>query len=297
MYKNLFKHTGLSLERLRSFCLVVEAGGFNKAAGENEYKQSQYSRQIADLEKFFGCSLFLREGRTSKLTLQGKSLLEISKHFFSELELFKTAVSENKINLVISAGHSVINFFLTSDIKRTLQDTCKTVTFKATSTEESIKSLLSYESHFAIVGKKITNKDLEITKLISSPLVMVYSEKYKANFYTGENLEKLAKNPTAILAGIGSYKKNVLSLFKEKNLNVVLEAPYFSALKTYAEHGLAVAYIPEYCVTTKDHPILMTKSFKDLFNITRDLYLVYRKNVVAQNETMKELAGVFKNAN
>jgi len=273
--------------------MVVQAGGFNKAAGDNEYKQSQYSRQIADLEKFFGCRLFYREGRTSRLTPEGAKLLEISKLFFSELELFKTAVSGQKIDLVISAGHSVINFFLTADINKKLQQLSKTVSFKATTTEESVQDVLSYESHFAIVGKKTPNKNLKTIKLLSSPAIMVYSKEHRDKFYTGENLSKLAGNPTAMLAGSGEYKKGILKVFKGNTLNIISEAPYFSAIKTYALQGQAVAYIPEYCLTEEDRSYLETYPFKDLSMVTRDLFLVYRKNVVSQSDLLEKIAEVF----
>jgi DNA-binding transcriptional LysR family regulator len=293
MYKTLFSTSGLSLDRLRSFCAVAEAGGFNKAAGSKAYKQSQYSRQIAELEKFFDCRLFYREGRTSRLSPNGEKLLTLSKAFLSELELFKTGVSGEKFDLVISTGHSVINFYLSPAINKDLLAMAKSVSFRATSTEESVHDVLSYESHFAIVGQEISNKDLEVIKLLSSPAVMIYSKAHMDKFYIGNDPKKLGANATVLLTGTGSFKKNIISLFKGKHLNVVAEAPYFSALKNYARQGQAVAYIPEYCVTEEDNHHIGRHTFRKLSQITRDLFLVYRKNVVAQNMKLKKITEIF----
>ena len=54
MFRDLFQTTGLTLERLHSFLMVAEAGGVTKAAGGDPNRQSLFSRQIKELEEFFG---------------------------------------------------------------------------------------------------------------------------------------------------------------------------------------------------------------------------------------------------
>jgi len=85
---DLFAQTGLSLERLRAFCLVAEAGGVTKAAGDAS-KQPLLSRQLKELEVYFGVELFQRTGRTMTLTGPGKSLYRIGKSYFGALSDFK----------------------------------------------------------------------------------------------------------------------------------------------------------------------------------------------------------------
>ena len=45
MFEKLFAHSGLSLDRLRSFLEIVTAGGISAAAKGDSNRQSQYSRQ------------------------------------------------------------------------------------------------------------------------------------------------------------------------------------------------------------------------------------------------------------
>ena len=53
-FARLFTVSGLSLDRLRTFLRVAEAGNLAKAAKGDATQQSQFSRQIKELEAFFG---------------------------------------------------------------------------------------------------------------------------------------------------------------------------------------------------------------------------------------------------
>ena len=293
MYKELFKTTGLSLERLHSFCLVAKACGFNKAAGDNQYKQSQYSKQIADLEKFFGCPLFLRKGRTIELTQEGIALLEIINSFFTQLEMFKASKRNQSLNITISAGQSVIDSVLPSLINKEAIKLTKSISFRSQTTEESIKDVLMYNSHFAIISRDIKNKDLLSTKILSSKTAMICKSRNKNNFYTGDKLGNLAKNPTIILTGSGKYRESLLQAFSKHNLNITFEVPSFFAMKTFTEKGNAISYLPEYCLTPSDKTSLSVFYPEALSKITRDLYIICRKNLISSNNTLKNLFEIF----
>jgi DNA-binding transcriptional LysR family regulator len=293
MYKNLFKNKGLSFDRLYSFCLVASAGGFNKAAGENPYKQSQYSKQISDLEKFFGCPLFYRKGKTIALTPQGKELFNLCISFFSQLEIFKSSKQGKKSKLVVSAGQSVIDFILSVIIDEDILELTESISYEAKSTDECIEDISDYHSHFAIVGKNVKQKDIASIKVLSSPTVIIYRKENNALFYFGNDRKKLAQNPTAILSGSGEYKSSLLKLFLKSKPNIVLEAPTFFALKSYVINGKAIAYIPEYCLTEYDKMKLSVISLPFLSTVKRDLYLIYRKNVIDRSKALSDLIKIF----
>jgi len=295
MYKDLFLTTGLSLERLHSFCLVVSAGGFNKAAGDNIYKQSQYSKQIAALEKFFGCPLFLRKGRKSELTKQGKTLFDLANGFFSQLEVFRNSASEEKLNLVISSGQSVIDFLLAPLFNKELFEKISSVSFQGKATEEALNDVLSYRAHFAIVGKQIKNKDVTTTKIISSKTVMIYKKERSGLFYIGSNLKKLSENLAVMLTGTGLYKQKLLKAFSKNTPKTLIEVPSFGAIKTYVMQHNVVSYVPEFCITDSDKEILATYSCNELSKITRDLFLIYRKNVLQYNEDLETIIALIIN--
>lgn len=74
MHERLFAQAGLSLERLRTFCEVAAAGGIAVAADNNPNRQSQFSRQLRELERFFGVELIYRGRGHLRLTAAGSEL-------------------------------------------------------------------------------------------------------------------------------------------------------------------------------------------------------------------------------
>jgi hypothetical protein len=82
MFTRLFAESGLSLDRLRALLEVGAAGSIVKAAGGDPVRQSQYSRQIKELEDFFRAQLIERQGKGTRLTSHGKELARISRFFY-----------------------------------------------------------------------------------------------------------------------------------------------------------------------------------------------------------------------
>ena len=70
---DLLARKGVSLDRLRAFLEVFEAGGIARAAPLRAVRQSQLSRQLKELETALGQALFVRAG-----SAPGWSLIAIS---------------------------------------------------------------------------------------------------------------------------------------------------------------------------------------------------------------------------
>jgi DNA-binding transcriptional LysR family regulator len=113
MFAELLQQRGLSLDRLQSFCLVAQAGGVTKAAKGDPAKQSLYSRQIKELEEYFGAELMRRKGRGIVLTAAGERLNVLARECFASLLDFKSGCKGLPVEIVIGAGESIIDWVLT----------------------------------------------------------------------------------------------------------------------------------------------------------------------------------------
>lgn len=109
---DLLSQSGLSLERLQSFCLVAAAGGVTKAAKGDAARQSQFSRQIKELEEFFGAELLRRSGRGVVLTAAGQSLHALAREQFAALGDFKAACGSEPVRLTLAAGDSWLHWMV-----------------------------------------------------------------------------------------------------------------------------------------------------------------------------------------
>ncbi len=104
MFARLFTAAGLSLDRLRALVEVGAAGSIAKAAGGDPIKQSQFSRQIKELEDFFQAKLVERHGKGIRLTPGGKELARISRFFLLGLSNFQHGCLAEEQTFRIGAG-------------------------------------------------------------------------------------------------------------------------------------------------------------------------------------------------
>jgi len=99
----------LSLERLRTFCEVADAGSMAKAANGDAVRQSQFSRQIKELEEHFGRRFTERSGRNVVLTAEGRELAALARQILAGLEAVHASSSGDISELVVlGAGESFL---------------------------------------------------------------------------------------------------------------------------------------------------------------------------------------------
>src|SRR3989442_5648156 len=108
MFAELLSEGGLSFDRLQSFCLVAQAGGVTKAAKGEPAKQSLFSRQIKELEEFFGTELVRRKGHGIVLTQAGERLNRLAREGFAALVDFKSECRGLPVGVVVWAGGRII---------------------------------------------------------------------------------------------------------------------------------------------------------------------------------------------
>ena len=99
---------GFTLSRLAAFLQVAEAGGIARAAGSNAVTQSKYSRQIGELEEFFGTELFQRRGKNLILTDAGAELARVSREALSGLDDFRANCRHQSVPFSIGAGATLL---------------------------------------------------------------------------------------------------------------------------------------------------------------------------------------------
>src|SRR5437764_10833743 len=112
MFARLFAESGLSLDRLRALLEVGAAGSIVKAANGDPVRQSQYSRQIKELEDFFRIRLIERQAKGIRFTANGKELARLSRFFLLGLSNFQRGCLAEEQTFRIGAGATFIRHFL-----------------------------------------------------------------------------------------------------------------------------------------------------------------------------------------
>jgi DNA-binding transcriptional LysR family regulator len=83
--RSFSEQKGLSLDRLQTLCLVAEKGGVMAAARGNPNRQSLYSRQLRELEGYFGAPLIDRSRTPHSLTDLGRQVERMARGFFRDM--------------------------------------------------------------------------------------------------------------------------------------------------------------------------------------------------------------------
>jgi len=112
MFDELLSRHGLSLERLRSFSAVADAGSIARVVDGDPARQSLISRQIRELEEFFGVELTRRKGKGLELTGAGLELARQIRFQFQGLSDFKRSVANQPLEYKFAAGNSVLEWLL-----------------------------------------------------------------------------------------------------------------------------------------------------------------------------------------
>src|SRR5437867_503550 len=112
MFERLFAESGLSLDRVRALLEVGATGSIVKAANGDPVRQSQYSRQIKELEDFFQSKLVERHGKGIRLTSNGKELARISRFFLLGLSNFQRGCLTEEETFRLGASATFIESFL-----------------------------------------------------------------------------------------------------------------------------------------------------------------------------------------
>jgi len=173
MFAKLFAEGGLSLDRLRALLEVSATGSIVKAAGGDPVRQSQFSRQIKELEDFFQAKLIERHGKGIRLTASGKELARISRFFLLGLSNFRRGCLAEEQTFRIGASASVTNSFLlpTLALASTRKSSPSYVVETLTDTE--IESRLhDLTLDFGVVTQPELSRPLQLKKLARWKLLL-----------------------------------------------------------------------------------------------------------------------------
>ena len=152
MSRTQVKLKGLSLDRLETLSKIVSQGGITRAAGGDTSKQSQFSRQIAELESWFGLNLLDRSSTPIKPTAVALRIAHEVDDFLRGLGSIREKAGSGRRTVVFSAGERMIRSYLipwASKIAR--EDVC--LVFKNLTSGATRAELLAKRVDFGILRK------------------------------------------------------------------------------------------------------------------------------------------------
>lgn len=239
----LFTQSGLSLERLRTFCLIAEHGGFTKAARGDSAKQPLYSRQLKELEAFFGTELVRRSGKSFALSDEGRRLYELARSYFGALSDFKNTCSDRPIRIQLGAGDSIIQWHILPRLTA-IRKALPNIVLKLLNlpTEQIVERVASGDLELGIVRQTAVKGELKSHMLGKLEFALFAPRKSVKNTW-----EMTLKNcPMAVLEGAGEFRQELekAALKEEFRPRIEVECASFPAVATAMKSAGLAGILP-----------------------------------------------------
>ena len=241
MFADLLARGGLSLDRLRNFCLIADAGGIAKASGGDPGKQSLYARQIKELEAFFGVELTRRRGKGIELTSAGRELASLARSAFAGMADFKAGASGKPVEVRIAGGNSIIEWFLIPRL-RELGASLKGIRIQLLDlrTAEVIQGLVEHTVDIGVVRNTA----------VTAPLQFRFAQEIGYNLFVPKRLasrrQDITSLPLALSLG-GEFHERVTALAARAKLplDVRWRCTSFTQAARIVAEGVGAAILPE----------------------------------------------------
>lgn len=160
---------GLSLDRLETLSGIVAQGGIMRAAGGDANRQSQFSRQVAELEAWFGVELLDRSSTPSKPTEAALRIVRQVDEFRREMDAIRESAGGGRRTVVFGAGERMIRSYLIPWASKVRQENLKLV-FRNLTSSAIRTELLARRLDFGILRSERCPEGLERVALKPIPL-------------------------------------------------------------------------------------------------------------------------------
>lgn len=213
MFDELLARRGLSIDRLHAFLKVAEAGGIARAVGDDAVRQSQFSRQIKELETFFGTTLFSRQAKSLRLTPMGERLAYLARESFGALRDFGKSCADEPIDFTIGAGDSLLHWLIIPRLGE-LQREFSHVKLRLRNLQgdDIVRGLHEGQIDFGIVRRDAVSKPLVNASLGSLDYSVYVPRKLMPAGRARDYAWALSALPVATLANSGQFNKRLKSL-------------------------------------------------------------------------------------
>jgi LysR family transcriptional regulator, nitrogen assimilation regulatory protein len=281
MFNELLSEGGLSLDRLKNFCAVAEAGGIARVAGGDPAKQSLYSRQLRELEQFFGAELTRRKGKGIEFTEQGLELARQVRVHLQSLADFKKACAGLPVEFRIASGNSIVEWLVVPNISKiTAGAPSARFSFHDMWTADVIRGLREHSMDFGILRKSAVVAPLKFHSIGQIGYALFAPAPWAKERENATTL--LSQRPVAVPAGGEPTKRFQECCEKAKlTLNLRFGCASFTQAAELVRTGHAVALLPEMAASSLLKSGVKRFEFAPMRTYRREIGIVWHPRLVS----------------
>ncbi|MCB1464039.1 MAG: LysR family transcriptional regulator [Nitratireductor sp.] len=235
--------------QLRAFHHVAIHGGFSRAAENLHLTQPALSDQVRKLEEEYDVILFNRRKKQVTLTPAGRRLLDITHRFFEvetqALELLSEtrALSAGSLRIIADSAMHLLHVLQPFRARYPKVQ----LSLRTGNSQEVFDALFNYEADIGVLGEVPQNRDMEVVRLSTTPLVAFAAAGSEAANATSLTLRQLTRYPL-VLREPGSKTREKLEEAARRTgveLTAAIEAEGREAIREIVASGAGIGIVSE----------------------------------------------------
>lgn len=275
----------MELRHLRYFEAVARHSHVTRAAAELHIAQPALSKQISQLERELGITLFDRIGRSLRLTEAGEALLPYARAILAQVEEARAAMAERvglKAGRVAIGAPPTVGAHLLPPLLAAFHQRYPGITLRLH--EAGIQSLLDLLeaglTDLAVVALPVSDELLTVTPLLNEPLVLIVSPSHPLAGRSEVAMTELRNERWILSPASYELREATLKACREAGFTpqTVMEGGETETLVRFVAAGLGVALVPALAVASFYGVVSLTIRDQCL---TRSLGLVWRSDRTA----------------
>src|SRR5450631_8578 len=241
----------MDLRQLEILQAIADTGSFTACGRKLHVSQSAISRQILLLEEELGEPLFLRVGRTVKMTPAAESLVQLGKRVFQDVRetvgVITDRTRELKGTLRISGGMTVCLYVFPPLLKHLRRVHPKLdVRLTVAAAERSVQEIRAGRVDAGLLTLPIDESDLVAVPVMREELLLVMPPGHALARRRRVAARDLADQPF-VLFEVGSATRRVIDRFfaSEKiEPTIVMDTENVEIIKAMVKTGLGIGIVP-----------------------------------------------------
>ncbi len=242
-----------SLNELDIFLTAADLGNFSETARRLHISQPAVSQAISSLEKHFGMELFLRHGRSVRLTEAGQALKPMARELLAAVyRLDETMASlQGEVVGEINIGCSTASgkYLLPGLIARFREQFPQVrINVLVTSRKSVIERLLSGQAALGVSSKRIEHRDLEYQDFFTDDIILIAPADHPWAGYRLIYPDDLLDEPMILREEGSGTREVLLEALRQHDISldmlpIAMELGNAEAIEMAVEEGLGVAFI------------------------------------------------------
>lgn len=245
----------VQLSELRVFVAAAEELNFSRTAERLHLSQSAVSQNIQALERLFAVELFIRQGRSVRLSEAGQALLPLAQEVVNAVSRMSEVMNgiEGQVagELIVGCSTTSGKYLLPNLVSAFRHDyPLVRLGIKVMSRDEVINRLNDGRLALGVTSQKVEQRDLEYVPLFEDRVILIVPAQHRWAAYGRALPADLVDEPLIVREDKAGTMQVLLEGLAQHNitldmLNPIMEIGNAEAIEMAVEEGLGIAFVSE----------------------------------------------------